>query len=72
MISASPTSADIWMLVAIGVLLLVLVFLSVAEMGLSRMSKPKAQALADTGARDRKSTRLNSSHEWISRMPSSA
>ena len=24
------------------------------------------------GIRDRKSTRLNSSHEWISRMPSSA
>ena len=24
------------------------------------------------GATDRKSTRLNSSHEWISRMPSSA
>ena len=24
------------------------------------------------GAKDRKSTRLNSSHEWISRMPSSA
>ena len=24
------------------------------------------------GKRDRKSTRLNSSHEWISRMPSSA
>ena len=24
------------------------------------------------GGRDRKSTRLNSSHEWISRMPSSA
>ena len=24
------------------------------------------------GPRDRKSTRLNSSHEWISRMPSSA
>jgi len=51
MISASPTTADVWMLVAIGVLLLVLVFLSIAEMGLSRMSKPKAQALADTGAR---------------------
>ena len=29
-----------------------------------------AQALKD--AADRKSTRLNSSHEWISRMPSSA
>ena len=26
----------------------------------------------DTGNVDRKSTRLNSSHEWISRMPSSA
>ena len=25
-----------------------------------------------TGMLDRKSTRLNSSHEWISRMPSSA
>ena len=25
-----------------------------------------------SGERDRKSTRLNSSHEWISRMPSSA
>ena len=28
--------------------------------------------LADRVAPDRKSTRLNSSHEWISRMPSSA
>ena len=27
---------------------------------------------ADKSAADRKSTRLNSSHEWISRMPSSA
>jgi hypothetical protein len=26
----------------------------------------------ETGVLDRKSTRLNSSHEWISRMPSSA
>ena len=29
-------------------------------------------ALSFTEAEDRKSTRLNSSHEWISRMPSSA
>ena len=28
--------------------------------------------LADADNEDRKSTRLNSSHEWISRMPSSA
>ena len=28
--------------------------------------------VTDSNVRDRKSTRLNSSHEWISRMPSSA
>ena len=28
--------------------------------------------LASIALKDRKSTRLNSSHEWISRMPSSA
>lgn len=49
MTAQTPTQADVWMLVVIVVLLLVLVFLSIAEMGLSRMSKPKAQALADTG-----------------------
>ena len=36
----------------------------------------EARGLLETAARaamaDRKSTRLNSSHEWISRMPSSA
>ena len=31
-----------------------------------------AQIKAKAVAADRKSTRLNSSHEWISRMPSSA
>ncbi|MFM9133452.1 MAG: hemolysin family protein [Actinomycetota bacterium] len=51
MIAAAPTTADVWMLVAIVVLLFVLIFLSIAEMGLSRVSKPKAQALADSGAR---------------------
>ena len=51
MIAASPTSADWWMLVTILVLLVFLIVMSVAEMGLSRVSKPKAQALADTGAR---------------------
>ena len=50
MIAAAPTTADYWMLVAIGVLLLVLIFLAIAEMALSRMSKPKASALADSGA----------------------
>ena len=38
--------------------------------GLS-LEKPLRMALNQTVV-DRKSTRLNSSHEWISRMPSSA
>ena len=32
----------------------------------------QTESYAAVSARDRKSTRLNSSHEWISRMPSSA
>ena len=45
-----------------------------ADAGLLRVAgrkagAPEARALA---SKDRKSTRLNSSHEWISRMPSSA
>ena len=51
MIATTPTTADWWMLATILVLLVFLVFLSVAEMGLSRVSKPKAQALADSGVR---------------------
>ena len=51
MTAAAPTTADVWMIVAIAFLFVVLVFLSIAEMSLSRMSKPKAQALADTGQR---------------------
>lgn len=51
MIAKTPTSADWWMLVAVFVLLLILIVLSIAEMGLSRVSKPKAQALADSGTR---------------------
>lgn len=51
MIASSPTSADWFMLITILVLLGFLFFLSIAEMGLSRVSKPKAQALADSGAR---------------------
>ena len=43
--------------------------------GLSLLSaKAGSQVLVGAGTvlKDRKSTRLNSSHEWISRMPSSA
>ena len=51
MFGAALSTADIWMLIAIFALLLFLIFASLAEMGLSRVSKPKAQALADSGAR---------------------
>jgi CBS domain containing-hemolysin-like protein len=48
MIAVTLTSTDIWMLVAIVVLLVVLGFLAMAETSLSRISKVKAQALADS------------------------
>ncbi len=49
MLAASFSTVDGLMLVVIFILLLVLIFLSVAEMGLSRMTKPKAASLADKG-----------------------
>ena len=49
MLAASLRGIDVLMLVVIGFLLLVLTFLAVAEMGLSKMTKPKAAALADEG-----------------------
>ena len=51
MIASAPTTADWWMLFGILILMGILIVLSIAEMGLSRVSKPKAQALADSGAR---------------------
>ncbi|MEO6651195.1 MAG: hemolysin family protein [Ilumatobacteraceae bacterium] len=49
MIAAALRSIDVLMLVVIFVLLLVLIFFAVAEMGLSKMTKPKAAALAEAG-----------------------
>ena len=43
--------ANTWMLAAIVLILLVLVFLAVAETSLNRISKPKAQALVEMGHR---------------------
>jgi CBS domain containing-hemolysin-like protein len=51
LIAADVQGADVLMLLVIGLLLLVLTFLAVAEMGLSKMTKPKASALADEGFR---------------------
>jgi CBS domain containing-hemolysin-like protein len=47
-IAASFSGTDVWMLVAIVVLLLILAFLAMAETALNRISKVKAQALADS------------------------
>ena len=49
-----PTSVDLWMLVVILLLLIGLIFLSLAEMSLSRITKQKAQALVDQNAKSAK------------------
>lgn len=61
------TATDIWMVVAIAFLLVLLAFLAVAEMGLSRMSRSKAQALAEQrGRQGRVLLRLVSQPErWV-------
>jgi CBS domain containing-hemolysin-like protein len=46
---AAFTTTDIWLLLIVFILLIVLIFLSVAEMGLSQMTKPKAASLSDRG-----------------------
>ena len=50
----TPTAIDYWMLAAIGFILVVLIFLSLAEMSLSQMTKPRAAALAEKGAKSGK------------------
>lgn len=49
LLAAAPTGGDWGMLIAILVLLVILIFLASAEMGLSKMTKPKAAAMADQG-----------------------
>jgi putative hemolysin len=48
------SQSEVWMFVTIGVLLVILVFLAVAEMGLSRISKHRAASLADSGSKSGK------------------
>jgi len=47
-IAANFSGTDVWMLVAIVILLLILAFLAMAETALNRISKVKAQAIADS------------------------
>ena len=48
-IAAAPTSSDVVMVVVIVVLLVVSTLLAVAEIGLTRINRAKAQSLADEG-----------------------
>ncbi|NDH48356.1 MAG: DUF21 domain-containing protein, partial [Acidimicrobiia bacterium] len=48
---AALTGTDWILLVVVFVLLVLLIFLSLAEMGLSRMTKPKAAAMAEGGVK---------------------
>lgn len=45
------TPLDGWMLAAIGLLLGLLIFLALAEMSLSQMTRPRANALAESGSK---------------------
>ncbi|MBA3398533.1 MAG: DUF21 domain-containing protein, partial [Acidimicrobiia bacterium] len=65
-VAAAATSTDWLLLFVIFVLLLVLAFLAIAEMGLSRMSKPRANSLAESGGSGRSLARLVDEPEhWI-------
>ncbi len=67
MIAGDFSTADAWMLVIVFVLLFILIFLSVAEMGLSQMTKPKAAALADKGLKSGKALQklVKEPERWI-------
>ncbi len=63
MIAVELSSTDVWMLVAIVLLLLVLGFLAMAETALNRISKVKAQAMAESsGSRSARSLARLASH----------
>ncbi|MGH9135171.1 MAG: hemolysin family protein [Ilumatobacteraceae bacterium] len=67
MIAASLTGTDVLILVAILLQVLVLTFFAVAEMGLSRMTKPKAAAIADQGVKAGNSLKklVNEPERWV-------
>ena len=54
MIAATLTTIDLWMLIAIVVLLMFLIVLALAEMSLSQMTRPRANALAESGSKSGK------------------
>ncbi len=67
MFAAGLSNTNVAMIIAIVVLLFVLIFLSMAEMSLSRMTTHKAQALADKEVRGAKalSALVNNPERWV-------
>ena len=67
MIAVEFTNADVLMLSVILVLLLFLVFAAVAEMSLSRMSKPRASSLADAGHKSGRAVKrlVHDPQRWV-------
>ena len=67
MIASEFTNVDLLMLLTILGLLIVLIFLAVAEMGLSRMSKPRASSLADKGLKSGKALKrlVDEPERWV-------
>ena len=67
MIANEFNNVDLLMLVTILVLLIILIFTSVAEMGLSRMSKPRAGSLADKGLKSGKALKrlVDQPERWV-------
>jgi putative hemolysin len=67
MIADSLSSSNVAMLIVIFVLLIILIFCSIAEMGLSRISTHKASALSDKGLPGGKALAklVNSPEKWV-------
>jgi len=67
MIAGQFTNIDLLMVAVILVLLIVLIFASVAEMSLSRMSKPRSTSLADKGLKSGKALKRLVHHpeHWV-------
>lgn len=67
MIAAQFTNLDLLMVIGIVLLLIALIFLSVAEMGLSRMTRPRAGSLAEKGLRSGKALKrlVDEPERWV-------
>ncbi|MEI7548332.1 MAG: hemolysin family protein [Actinomycetota bacterium] len=70
MIADPFTNIDLLMVIGIVVLLMVLAFASIAEMGLSRVSRPRAASLADKGLKSGKALKrlVDEPERWVNAL----